>query len=352
VADLAFRALTAGDDDLTRFAACFEANGDPKDVRHLRWQYREPPVGRTYVDAAEDASGRLGGIYAVFPTRFRLGDRVVTGVQSLDTLTDEHHRGKGLFTKLAKRVYDRCTTDDVALVYGFPNGSSAHGFFEKLGWTRLDPVPFLVRPLSVRYLLRRARVPEGLAGLVPAGWPTLRRAPRLAADEEVAVTLQVDEAMAAVWTGFATQVRAAVERDLPYLRWRLSRPKGGYKLLVFRRGGAVLGWTALTVLDKHGGRVGYVMELLYPPSEPRIGEALAHAALDEMRASGAEVALAWCLDHAPNRDAYRAAGFRTLPQALRPIELHFGVRALAAPADAALANRENWYLSYLDSDTV
>ncbi|MBM4780049.1 MAG: hypothetical protein GQE15_20280 [Archangiaceae bacterium] len=62
--------------------------------------------------------------------------------------------------------------------------------------------------------------------------------------------------------------------------------------------------------------------------------------------------IAWCLEHSPNHRAYRSNGFFPLPERLRPIELHVGVRSLAAPAEANLGNRRNWYLSYLDSDTV
>jgi GNAT superfamily N-acetyltransferase len=348
MADLVFRPMTPDDADLERFSACFEANGSPRDDRQLRWQYREPPVGRLYAEFAEEPGGKVGGIYAVFPARFRVRGKVYVGVQSLNTLTDEAHRGKGLFTKLAKRVYDRCQAEDVALVYGFPNGSSAHGFFERLGWARLDPVPFLVRPLR----LRKARLPEALVKWVPDVWPRPLPRVRLTANEEVAVATAVDASLAAVWASFAVGVNAAVERDLDYLKWRLARPKAGYKVLVFRRGGEVRGWVAFTVQEKHGGRIGYVMELLHAPGDDAAGAALAAAALRDLSALGAEVVLAWCFDHSANRGAYGAVGFRPLPPAVWPIELHFGVRALAAPADAALGNRENWYLSYLDSDTV
>ncbi len=331
MAELVVRSMTASDEDLAAFAECFARNGNPKDLRHLRWQFRDAPVRRTYIDVAQEPEGRIGAIYAVFPVRVEVGGRQMIGVQSLDTLTDEAHRGKGLFTKLAARTYGRCEEDGVAFVYGFPNGSSAHGFYEKLGWTRLDPVPFLVRPLRASYLLRRARVPERWLSRIPDLGLGRPRVARLRSDEEIAVVVGIDPAMAELWDRFSADIPIAVRRDTEYLEWRLARPRGGYKLLVYRREGKLLGWTAITAHDKHGGRVGYVMELLHDPAEPAVGEALASAALDELRASGAEVALAWCLDHSPNRGAYRSAGFFPLPDRLRPIELHFGVRARARP---------------------
>ena len=72
-------------------------------------------------------------------------------------------------------------------------------------------------------------------------------------------------------------------------------------------------------------------------------------AMVRMREAGADVVLAWSMDHSFNRKAFRRLGFFTLPERLRPIELHFGVRPLG---DAPVTDRNNWYLSYCDSDTV
>lgn len=354
----------AGDEhDLLRFADCFEANGDHKDLRQLRWQYLANPVGTAgrsptsstnlFVDLAVDpGADKIGAIYATFPVEMQIGAHRVTAVQSLDTLTDSGYRGRGLFTGLAEHVYQRCREEGVALVYGFPNGSSAPGFFGKLGWTRLDPVPFLFLPLRSRYFLRRGGVPSSLLRAVPDKLPLRHTGPAPTADEEVAVTLILDAGVDTLWGIFSEHVRTAVVRDRRYLSWRLKRPGGAYKILAFRRAGELRGLAIVTSKDKHGGKIGYVMELLHVPDDHRAGEILLHAAVSELQEGGADVVLAWCLEHSPNRTTYRRIGFRTLPEVVRPIELHFGVRALDAPPDAALGNRRNWYLSYLDSDTV
>lgn len=351
MSDLQIRPMGADEGDLRRFADCFDANGDPKELRVLRWQYLANPVGKLYVDLAT-AGERIAGVYATFPVEMMIGGHRVVGVQSLDTLTDGEHRGKGLFTKLAAQVYDRCKASGVALVYGFPNASSAPGFFGKLGWTRLDPVPYLFLPLRARYFLRRLGVPAGLTRVVPDRLPTRHAAPMPAADEEVAVMNGLDPAIDGVWERFAQHVRVSVIRDRRYLAWRLARPGGGYKVHGFRRAGELRGFAITSLRAKHGGNVGYVMDVIHVPDDHRAGEILLGAAVDDLANAGADVALGWCLEHAPNRTTYRRVGFRTLPEPIRPIELHFGVRALDAPPDAALGNRRNWYLSYLDSDTV
>ena len=44
--------------------------------------------------------------------------------------------------------------------------------------------------------------------------------------------------------------------------------------------------------------------------------------------------------------------FFKLPEKLKPIELHFGVKSFNNDISSIVNKRDNWYLSYSDSDTV
>lgn len=352
---LAFRAMERTEDDLARFKETFERNGLPKSRALLAWQYRDNPTGKLYVDFAiptgDDA--RAAAIYSVMPVFLRLNGQVTLGTQSLDTLTDTDFRGKGLFTKMAQNVFARCQADGVACVYGFPNGSSAPGFFKKLGWARLDPVPFLVRPLRSNFFLRRLGPLQSLASKVPSLPLGKLSRPSLPRSHEVRPITRFDASFDSLWERFAQGIGAAVHRDARYLSWRLlAKPEMKYRVLGLYESGQLIAFCAFDVQDKHGGRVGYVLELLHEPGRTDDAQRLLQECISELAADGAEVVLAWCLEHSPNHRAYRGNGFFHLPERLRPIELHVGVRPLAAPAEANLGNRRNWYLSYLDSDTV
>jgi hypothetical protein len=71
-----------------------------------------------------------------------------------------------------------------------------------------------------------------------------------------------------------------------------------------------------------------------------------------MAADGADAVLAWAFGHSQNAKAYSKVGFVPLPERLRPIELHIGVRPLNESLTEVLSDRRNWYISYCDSDTV
>jgi GNAT superfamily N-acetyltransferase len=348
-----YRPMTASAEDFERFRRCFERNGSPRSDAKVRWQYNDNPTRKLFVDFAIDPArpDEIAGIYAVQPCAMRVGAEVRLGVQSVDTLVDERYRGQGLFVKMARAVYDRCARDGCALVYGFPNGSSAHGFFTKLDWKPLDPVPFLVRPLRTRYVTDRLfkgrpwarRVPNFAVPVLPFG----NRRARIASLD------RFDERTDRVWKEFSRSITLAVERDARYLNWRLREHwSGAYERLAYFEGDEILGFVVVAVFDKHGGRVAYVMELLYLPWRRDVGRALLSAALDRCSSHGADVALAWCLPHSPNRACFTAHMFTPLPERLWPLELHVGARAFDLPSWVSYDDRRSWYLSYCDSDTV
>lgn len=337
-------------DDLGAFADCFNRNHSPRTEEALRWQYLENPAGVMYVDLAFD-HGAIAAIYATLPSRMRLNGTVTLGLQSLDTLTDAAHRGKGLFGKLAQLTFRRAALDGVSLVYGFPNKNSAPGFFSKLGWTSLDPVPFLIRPLRTAYVARRLKLDKYLPWIpdVPLARATL---PSVRGDWRIERVERFDERASALWAELAGSNSVAVERDASYLNWRLiHKPHVRYENLALLAGDRLLSLVSYRMSEKHEGRVGYVMDVLHRPQDWWSGRTLLRYAVADMAGQGMDVLLGWCLPHAPNYKTYASCAFIPFPRRLRPIELHFGVRPLAGD-DARVTERRAWYLSYLDSDTV
>jgi hypothetical protein len=157
--------------------------------------------------------------------------------------------------------------------------------------------------------------------------------------------ISFDAGATEVWQRFAKGVQCAVVRDADFLNWRLaSHPVERYTILAAPDGSFV----AFTVVEKHGGTIGYLMEAL--GDSPVLAQ-LISSALHEMVAARADAVLGWCLPWSPNYRAYRAAGFYPLPEKLRPIHFNFGARPLRAQSLAATDPR-GWYVSYLDSDTA
>lgn len=347
--DLEFRPMKSEEAELAAFAACFERNGTVRRIDALRWQYADNPTNEILVDLAV-SDERIGAIYAVQPARVRVDGRQRLAAQSVDTLVDADFRGRGLFTKMADAVYGRVRAQGGAFVYGFPNANSAPGFFKKLGWVSLDPVPFLVRPLRTAFLASKLPVGAWSRRLPDLRLPIL--GPKPAASQEIRPVTRFGPAIDALWERFSADVNVAVERSAEYLRWRLSKPGERYECLGVFEGAELIAFCAYTTVDKHGGRVGYVVELLHEPGQEKSAAALLAECLRRMASDRADAVLAWSLPHSPNAKAYSRVGFMPLPERLRPIELHVGVCPLDPSLTETLVDRRNWYLSYCDSDTV
>lgn len=312
----------------------------------LDWKFTRHPAaaGAVAVASADGDADAIVGMVGFAPARLKLGRERVIAFQAMDTVVDPAFRGRGLFTGLGRAFYGAAPGLGGAAVYGFPNDNAAPGWFEKLEWTRLAPPPFLFKPLRAGYFARRL---IGAAGGLLDLPLSLARRPRGAGIEAIE---RFDASADALWEAFARDIPCAVDRRADFLNWRLfDHPSAAYDVFGVRDAeGALLAFLATHTADKHGGRIGYVMEAMGPD---RLLAPLLSEAAWRMRRDRVDAILAWAAPHAPNHGAYRHAGFLPLPERLRPIRLHFGVRP-TPPGRPGLAGPRDWYLSYLDSDTV
>ena len=353
---LRFRNMLKNPRDYQRFKECFDRNDSPRALDKVEWQYDTGFADELLVNLAVEPTAtdeEIAAIYAVFPVPFTLQGQAVKAAQSLDTMTDTKHQGKGLFKKLAKQVYDRCQEGSYRLVYGFPNGNSAYAFFNRLGWQEISDVPFMIAPLRTKYFLQRLPVLKHVAGILPDIKWRAKKGVAAAYQAGIRSIERFDEQAEVLWNKFAVDISVAVTRNARYLNWRfLQKPAEKYEIRGYWEQGVLKGYIVYVVKEKHGGRIGYVMELIYDPTQPACGDALLRTALNDMVAQKADACLAWNFTHSPNSALHKQNGFYSMPPKLRPIELHFGVLAMREQDKSLLADAKNWYLSYCDSDTV
>ncbi|MEM6343909.1 MAG: GNAT family N-acetyltransferase [Bacteroidota bacterium] len=106
---------------------------------YLHWQYVANPEGEIVgFTAAQNA--QLAAQYALQPFRALIGGRAVACLLSLNTATSSQHRGRGLFTQLAKRSYALARELGYELIVGVANANSMPGFVNKLGFKTLGPL--------------------------------------------------------------------------------------------------------------------------------------------------------------------------------------------------------------------
>ena len=278
---------------------------------------------------------RIVGISANIPARIKLGDEEGQAFQAVDSFVSEEVRGQRIFSRLASEFADTAKAQCADVLWGFPNRNAAPAWFGKLGWRNFGQVPFLIRPLNASFLLKKF----GLS----TSFPLISQ--RSVESREVKeFSSEFDQ----VWEEFSRSIDCAIVRDAEALNRRLmeSPDRSSYRIRALGEGKD----TALVVSrieNRHGARIAYILEAMGGAAL----KPLLRSELGVMSALGAELALAWCFPWSPNYAAYRSSGFLKLPERFRPVEINFGARALTNAGEAALL-KDNWYLSYLDSDGI
>lgn len=310
-------------------------------LAELDWRFETSIHGSAKFAVAKQGS-EIVGMIALVPTLLRGRFGRLLGVQAIDTIVSPMARGKFVFVRLGKVVHESRLVD-ADLVWGFPNALAARGWFGKLGWDRFGTVPFLIKPLRTGYFLGRLWRPFGRVD-VPIGFR-----PR---DDKTIVT-KLDDRWDGLWEKCREEFGLAVDRSAHWLRWRLEKPNADYRFAMKVGPDGPQAAVITRIARKHGTTICYVMEALAPTEHRR---ALGGLLTNEMRRAarcGASVALAWCPKHAPSRLSYKRSGFISLADRFRPVQIHFGGRWLfSGEAMGKPLPGDQWYLSYLDSDTV
>ena len=307
----------------------------------LEWQYLSR-LGGSYVAIAHTSAGLVDGaasLYSAQPSVISWGSRTISAVQSFDSITAKRFRGRGLFSRLGKRMYEKLRENGVELVYGIPNENINNARITQLGWGSLDPLPFMVRPIGLRYLGVRAGVRKpkvvSVGKLTSNGVSEISGCP-----SDISALLEFSD----------TASRIGVLRDFSYLSWRLNRPGATYRHFESRKvDGTLAGYGACELVLKHGCATGYILEVMFDRRLPDVGNVLVETMLDHMTSRGADIVLAWSIESSDASRSLRKNGFLRLPERLRPIKLHLGYRSLK---DVAPILRSDLSFSYLDSDTV
>lgn len=313
--------------------------------RRWRWQYLDNPhtAGAPPVIWVAREDGRLLGQYASMPVRLWWAGREVDASWGMDVFVRAEARGKGVGIRLFT-----AWSDNVEVALGLGLTPSSYGLFQKLRYDDVGPVPFFLRPLDPRALLRRRVGPVlgDAAGLALAAGLAVARPERRRAHAGIEVR-RVEEFSPqadALWEQARAGYGMCVRRDHGYLQWKYARcPHKAYTLHEAWGQGALAGWAVSRHEDYRGVRLGWIVDVFTRAEDEDARDALLGAVLDGFRAAGVHRAQAFAM-HGPLGAALRARGFLQ-----RRSPMQFCVRA-RVPSGDVLQHRDRWHVVFGDSD--
>lgn len=103
-------------------------------IKGFKKWYLENPMGRV-ISFNAFYGEELVAHYACIPYKMEIEGREVLGLFDMATVTHPDHRGKGLFTKLARITYDYAKEQGFEFVIGIANANSFPGYMKHFPFT-------------------------------------------------------------------------------------------------------------------------------------------------------------------------------------------------------------------------
>jgi hypothetical protein len=347
---------------LPQLLLLMKSNPGSSEVAHedyLQWQYNENPAGSPIMYTAhEEQSKDYIGQYLVIPAEYIIDGAETRGTLSLNTLTREDFRGRGLFTQMANKTYADCATEDLAFTIGFPNPNSYPGFINKLGFKSPGEVPLYLLPLRPITLVWNRLFPSG----VKHGQELFlgNNAVIMPDNTDETISLFNPETDAdlynAFWEEYKNTYSALTSRTIDYLKWRYCYiPRRNYVLLKCVVAGKMQGYIVLRAKSIFGIKNGLIIDfcVLNNKEAAKTSSALLRAAMGLFRAH--KIALVGCLmqDHANEAKCLKKHWFFKAPKKLVPQPIPFIVRVNKDFIGAATIQQfNNWFLTFGDYDVM
>jgi len=310
------RPFVAGDEDAI-IGLFSESFGQELDLSAWRWRYLENPYGGPLIELMWDGA-KLIGQYAVSPVNISINGTEYSCALSLDTMTHPDYGGRGIFTRLAASAYKRLGDMGRAMVWGFPNENSHHGFIKRLEWFDVAEVPLLTVTSKI--------------------------------DEEPQTSIQAlekfDTRVDRLFEQERTHWPCMAVRSAEYLNWRFMRhPTRHYYSVAAYSDDEMLGYCVYKLFQTPQQTVGDIVDLFCTQDATVFTDILIRAIQDLLR-RGAVAINMWHSAYSPFYSAVLSLGFTSTEQ-----RTFLGARTLSdtLPIDT-VRSWANWYVQMGDSD--
>ncbi|HUN55802.1 MAG TPA: GNAT family N-acetyltransferase [Smithella sp.] len=325
-----------------------------------RWQFKNVFSKDGSVAVAEVNSG-IAAHYAVMCFDMNYQDQTITGGVSTATVTEKSFRGRGLFTKLARYVYNDLSQSGCKIVFGFPNSQSIRGFTTRLNWFNVCPFPLHIKFIRMKPVLRKILGNHVFTkSLAWCGDHALKfifnviNRKKKNHDIIIRRVKKIPEDMKSIWSGSFASHKIAVIRNRRYLEWRyLEKPFVKYKIYCAMMNGSPAGYFIIGTGRKYDANILFVMEMVARDDKEEIyKEMLDHldiAAKEEC----ADAVSILIMSNNPMYWLFVKKGYLPVPRILFPQGINFSAMVNARFIDKSyVKNANNWYISWGDLDVV
>ncbi len=229
-----FRQYAAGDEKyiLDVFERAF---GRKLSMDYWKWRYIDSPnKDITLINLAWDENN-LAAHYALSPISLFVNGTKYNAALSMTTFTHPNYFKRGLFTKLAEKLY-LDNIDSLDVVFGVPNDNSVNGFIRKLGFSLIKEIPMLESKISNE---------------------------KYNVSDKCTFVYEFDKKFDELFLFITNKYKIIASRDSKYLNWRfIDNPNNKYQVIAYIDADKILGYAVIKTYDSNSERIGDIVDLI------------------------------------------------------------------------------------------
>lgn len=312
-------------------------------LKYWEWIYRDNPLHDSKIWLAFDGK-KLVGHYAVVPFEFLLNGKTVRVGHSVDSMTDEDYRNRGIFSKLANLTYKDCK--DVCFFYCYPNEVSYNILKKKLNWLDVGTVPSFIRPLEVSGFFANNNVPYYLARLLSLPFRCFNLLNKKSKFEVRRIEFFDDKVEELLKKCFKPKLGDLKSKE--YLNWRFAKhPKRKYDIFVIGKE-ELLGYVVCRFHKQFNGLVGVIMDIAGVDND--VVDSLINHSLSYFKEKQAHFALCMMSKNNPYYRRLYRYGFFRIPGVINPRRWKLIVRLNDESCGEQALDKKNWFTALSEND--
>lgn len=326
-----------------------------RDLKTWTWKFSDNPNHAEHVIAVAESGGEIIGMYPSWGRYYKFGNDLILTLQPIENCVHPDFRGGGrVFIRLYHEWRKRAVNLGAKFAFGFPTDDHFKIGRRLLGYRVLFSVPVLYKRLNLRLAFRNRFhniFLERLVYLISnrlyrmlysiSGMMSQKRF-------EIERVYSFDKGYDRFWSKVSQRYGIIGIRDSAYLNWRyVQHSKKGYAIFRSIRDGEVQGYIILKVLDiDPGERVGFIVDLLAIDNEDLIGGLLT-AGITYLLSEEVDC-VKILIENNLIYNYMIKNGFKKRDEPL-PVAYELYDKNID---EAFLRNRDNWFLSYSDTDLI
>jgi predicted N-acetyltransferase YhbS len=320
-------------------------------AKFIAWQYFDNPSGHAIMKIAKTESNEVVGQCAWLPMTVKVFDNQVKAGAGSNAMTKETHQRQGIFSALVEETCAKAQKEECQLFYAYPNMNSFLGCVAKNDFSILHHIPLLIYPSGLRALVKR-KTNGFLAFFAPS---FLFRLDKKSNDANVKEMHPDDwPLLKAFWEVVKNKYPIMVVRDEAFLQWRyFAVPAREYKMFVYKKDGAVMGYIVATVKEANDTNYGMIVDFLLRDGETKAGQELVWKCFELFKQKQVQLITCLMLVHTQEYSILRKCGFFKGPAwfGIKPTPLIYRVHHRNQDTEQ-MKDIKNWFFTMGDYDSV